>query len=69
MKTKLLVVEEYSTMPGYCRLVVQWREKRTLRTVSSGVITPTMPPEAIAEELRGLGYRILKARADDRGSV
>jgi hypothetical protein len=67
MKTKLLIVEEYSTVPGYFRLAVSWKEGRKLHTVASAVIGPNSPPEAVAEELRSLGYAILKRCDGSKG--
>lgn len=61
MKTAIKIRQEYSTVPGYFRVEVSWRTGRKLRLVSSGVIGPHTPPEALAEELRGLGWRILES--------
>jgi hypothetical protein len=69
MKTRVLILEEYSTVPGYFRLAVSWGVGRKQSTVTSAVIGPNSLPEAVAEELRSLGYAILKARADARGVV
>ena len=60
MKLTVKVLDEFPTMPGYSRLVVSWTHGKLRRTVASGVFHSGSPPELIAEELRGLGYRILE---------
>ena len=60
MRLTVEVIEEFSTVPGYSRLLVSWTQGKLRRTVASGVFHSGSPPEQIAEELRGLGYRILE---------
>jgi hypothetical protein len=60
MKNLKVEISEYFTVPGYHRVVVKWTKGKTWHMQASRVFNKDTDPRELAENLRGLGYAILK---------